>query len=188
MPRTAQLSKSERARRLVPIFQNYGYEGATLNKLAKATELSKASLYHHYPKGKEDMAHHALAFMGQRLQKHILAPLNDKRKSPEDAIRGSLSGVLDYYNDAVPICLMNSMMLGEGKTLFGPQIKQTVDIWADMLQANLLRLQYSNKEAAELSKSIIKSIQGALIFCRIEASPTPLKHYIDQIETVIKRI
>ncbi|MDH3644464.1 MAG: TetR/AcrR family transcriptional regulator, partial [Gammaproteobacteria bacterium] len=34
---------------LVTVFKKRGYEGATLNQLADATGLSKASLYHHFP-------------------------------------------------------------------------------------------------------------------------------------------
>lgn len=41
---------------LVVVFRERGYEGATLVQLAAATGLGKASLYHHFPGGKAEMA------------------------------------------------------------------------------------------------------------------------------------
>ncbi|UTW55083.1 TetR/AcrR family transcriptional regulator [Kordiimonas sp. SCSIO 12610] len=183
MPRTAQLSKTERAQRLIPIFQHYGYDGATLNKLASATELSKASLYHHYPKGKEDMARHALAYMGSLLQKHVLAPLSGP--DPEQAIQNSLSGVLNYYNGDTPICLMNSLMLGNGKTLFGKAIRETVKVWAKLLSQNIAKTGIPVIEAQEISSQTIEAIQGSLILCRIHETDT---HLHDCIQNARKNI
>ena len=41
---------------LVKTFRSRGYEGSSLAELAKSTGLKKASLYHRFPKGKEEMA------------------------------------------------------------------------------------------------------------------------------------
>lgn len=50
------MSKEEVIAQLTKVFRQYGYEGATLARLSEATGLGKASLYHHFPKGKEEMA------------------------------------------------------------------------------------------------------------------------------------
>ena len=68
MPRKAKLNKSALAERLSAVFCENGYEGASLSGLAEACELSKASLYHHFPNGKVDMANAVLARAGARLQ------------------------------------------------------------------------------------------------------------------------
>ena len=42
--------------RLTSVFRIYGYEGASLSRIAEATGLQRASLYHRFPGGKEEMA------------------------------------------------------------------------------------------------------------------------------------
>jgi len=41
---------------LTKVFRSKGYEGANLSELAQATNLKKASLYHRFPGGKQEMA------------------------------------------------------------------------------------------------------------------------------------
>jgi len=48
--------KAEIVGRLFIVFQDKGYEGASLADLSQATGLGKSSLYHHFPRGKEQMA------------------------------------------------------------------------------------------------------------------------------------
>ncbi len=48
------------------VFRRRGYEGATLSVLSRACGLGKASLYHHFPGGKDEMAARAAATRGRR--------------------------------------------------------------------------------------------------------------------------
>jgi len=52
----AQPRRDALLRQLGQVFRERGYEGATLTQLAAATGLGKASLYHHFPGGKAEMA------------------------------------------------------------------------------------------------------------------------------------
>ena len=38
------------------LFRTYGFEGVSIKRLADATGLEKASLYHRYPGGKDEIA------------------------------------------------------------------------------------------------------------------------------------
>ncbi len=51
------------------VFRRRGYEGATLAELSRACGLGKASLYHHFPGGKDEMAN--------LLLRRAVAELND---------------------------------------------------------------------------------------------------------------
>lgn len=52
----ALTSKDEIVDRLFVVFRDRGFEGASLADLSRATGLGKSSLYHHFPKGKAQMA------------------------------------------------------------------------------------------------------------------------------------
>ncbi|NJN51594.1 MAG: helix-turn-helix transcriptional regulator [Gammaproteobacteria bacterium] len=45
---------------ITEVFRLHGFAGATLAQLSAATGLKRASLYHHFPGGKADMANEAL--------------------------------------------------------------------------------------------------------------------------------
>lgn len=48
--------KEEIVDRLFTVFRDHGFDGASLADLSKATGLGKSSLYHYFPRGKEQMA------------------------------------------------------------------------------------------------------------------------------------
>ena len=69
---------------LTALFQEQGFEGTSLSMIAKATGLKRASLYHHFPNGKEQLVgemlegminHHAAGY-----QQAILAGANVREK------------------------------------------------------------------------------------------------------------
>ena len=60
MGRKATVDEADLLCRLSNVFRDVGYEAATLTMLAQATGLQKASLYHRFPEGKEQMAREVL--------------------------------------------------------------------------------------------------------------------------------
>jgi AcrR family transcriptional regulator len=92
MARPATFSKSELLAKLTEVFRRSGYDGASMADLSKITGLSKASLYHHFPGGKAEMATTVMAEEGKRLQQLVLAPLGDL-SNPAEALENSLDGV-----------------------------------------------------------------------------------------------
>lgn len=181
MPRTPKYSKTAMAERLVAVFKTYGYEGASLSLLADAVELSKASLYHHYPNGKEQIAAHALAHSGARLQRLVLAPLSGPEGGKARLVR-SFDGVAKYYDGDMPVCLMNSLLLGEGRALFGGQINLAVTAWRRELartagDAGL-------KQADDWAGLAIERIQGALVLCRVEGRRLPLERCLEKLTQI----
>jgi len=174
MPRTAQYSKSAIADRLETVFEKNGYEGASLKLLAEAAGLSKASLYHHFPGGKQEMAGQVLIGAGLAMQKFILAPL--ARNAPAQArLQASLTGTATYYGGSVPVCLMNSLLLGEGLTLFGAQIARAVVVWREGLEKAYAEVGADRSEAEAWAAYAVERIQGALVLCRVQQSRKPLE-------------
>ncbi len=55
MPIT-KVTEEELLDRLTSVFRTHGFEGASLSLISKATGLQRASLYHRFPGGKEEMA------------------------------------------------------------------------------------------------------------------------------------
>ncbi|MCH8014302.1 MAG: helix-turn-helix transcriptional regulator, partial [Candidatus Dadabacteria bacterium] len=86
MARHKQIDNETLIRKLTQVFRDYGYEGASLTNLSKATGLKKASLYHRFPGGKEEMAIEVLNKAGKWIEENIVSPLNSNLK-PEKKIK-----------------------------------------------------------------------------------------------------
>lgn len=180
MPRTARLPRNEIIARLFRVFQLCGYEGASLKMLADAAELSKASLYHYFPDGKEQMAEAVLARAGADLQKHVFLPL--QQKDVQNALIGSLEGVLQYYRGDIPICLMNGLTMGAGSDLFGKEISDAVEAWRRAYENSYFMITGDAEEAAAWSSYAIERIQGALIVSRVQGSRQSLEACIAEMK------
>ena len=75
MSRPRLIAEDDLLARLARVFSEVGFEGASLSRLAEATGLQKASLYHRFPRGKKQMTDEVLATTGVWLEAQILAPL-----------------------------------------------------------------------------------------------------------------
>ncbi|TNE67110.1 MAG: TetR/AcrR family transcriptional regulator [Alphaproteobacteria bacterium] len=180
MARPAKMSRAGLAEKLTPVFQQYGYDGASLAMLADAVGLSKASLYHHFPRGKEDMALYALAHSGARLQKLVLAPLAG-RAEPAQRLSASLEGTGLYYDGDIPHCLMNSLLLGEGRHLFGGRIAKAVSAWRAALAATCVAGGAGKQTAVDWAGDALERLQGALVLCRVSGGRAPLEACLDKL-------
>lgn len=60
---------------LLQLFRQYGYDGATLARISEATGLGKASLYHHFPGGKDEMVQAVMDYLERWLAENVLPSL-----------------------------------------------------------------------------------------------------------------
>jgi len=60
---------------LADTFCKLGFDGASLSALSRATGLQKASLYHHFPGGKQQMAEVVLDELAAQFEAQVFAPL-----------------------------------------------------------------------------------------------------------------
>lgn len=177
MPRKPLLSRNQLIGCLREVFLDHGYEGASLSVLAQSAGLGKATLYHHFPKGKTDMAEAVLAFEGARLQKYVIQPLKGS-KDPKEKIVLSLEGIRKFYYGDVPGCSMNSMLMGSGRQLFSSGVSAVLKVWTSSLQAVLNEVP-ENKYTAD---EIIERVQGALVRCRSVGNREPLENCLSLLK------
>jgi AcrR family transcriptional regulator len=178
MGRKASIDEDELIARLSTVFRDVGYEGATLTILSKATGLQKASLYHRFPEGKEQMAREVLESTGAWLNEHILSPLNSGGP-PEDRIRAMIRKIDEFYSGGKQACLLN--MLSSAHIHEGPftrLIKQTFDAWIDALSAVLVDAGFDAKTAGARAQRAIILLQGSLVFSRGTGTTRPFREFL----------
>lgn len=180
MPRPAKHTKTMLLDKLAKVFRYYGYDGASMSELSRATGLSKASLYHHFPNGKKEMAEKVLAEEGRRLQQHVLVPFQ-ANKAPLDMLTASLRGVDVFYGGDRPACLMNSLLHGTGISAFQDSIAATVAAWQGRYAESYTLLSGNAMEGEAWAAYAIERIQGALVMCGLVGTRAPLKRCLDEL-------
>ena len=174
------LSTQKAIIKLIPVFRKYGYEGTTLSMLSQASGLGKASLYHHFPNGKAEMASAVFDYIGGCFKDRILKPLSDQGE-PVEKIQAMCHSLQEFYDNGRNACFLAIMSFGEADNLFHDLVKQRLQIWIDTLTQVLIEAGIESNKAKERSQEAIIEIQGALILVRILDDTTPFERVIGNL-------
>lgn len=178
MGRRAVVEEEVLLARLSAVFRDFGYEAATLTMLSEATGLKKASLYHRFPGGKEQMAREVLESAGAWLEEHILAPL--KGAGAPAARIGDMTKRLDeFYSGGKQACLLN--MLSSSRIHEGPftnLIRQMFEAWIEALSVVLTDAGADRKVARLRAERAIMLLQGSLVFSRGMGTTRPFREFL----------
>jgi AcrR family transcriptional regulator len=165
-----RMSKQTYVPTLLKLFRQFGYEGVTLSKISQATGLGKASLYHHFPGGKAEMAEAALTQVNQWLETSILkglvaASLEENRKArPIDTFQSMCEEVNHFFNKGQNSCLWAVLVLEQSSDdLFHPQISGALSRWIEAIANVLIAAGLDETLAKQRGEDAMITIQGALI-------------------------
>jgi len=168
----ALIPKDEVITRLTRVFREVGYESATLSRLSEATGLVRASLYHYFPGGKEDMAAAVLARANEWLEEHALAPLAGPGPPPERLIR-MIVALDGFYAGGQDACLLGLLALGASHYAFQSSVQAALTRWTDALAALAEDAGLPADLARARAEDAVIRIQGALVVSRGLATTEP---------------
>ncbi len=165
-----KVPREEVVRRLLGVFRAHGYEGASLAMIAEKTGLQKASLYHLFPGGKEEMATAVLDSIGAYMEEKVLKPLRGEG-SPRERLEAMIEKVSAFYQGGRCSCLFETLSLGGGDSPFRATIQQAMGAWIEAL-ARLARDQGASGAAArDRASQVMTTIQGSLVVARCMNEP-----------------
>lgn len=147
---------------LTPVFMTRGYEGATLSQLARATGLGKASLYHHFPGGKEEMAAVLLRDAVASLDQTAFARLNEHR-GPAERLARFVDGFDLYVDGGKRGCLVAILGQGSIGNSYGEQIAGQFRDWHARLAAVFEETGLKPKRAARDADALLAGLYGYLL-------------------------
>jgi TetR/AcrR family transcriptional repressor of lmrAB and yxaGH operons len=158
----ALLSREQVVERLMRAIRRFGYDGASLAELSKATGLGKSSLYHYFPAGKDDMVRAVLDHLESQLQETLFVPL--RTPGPVVARLERMVGTLDeFYRGGREACVLGNLVLGTSRTRFRRQLASIFDQWIEALATALVEGGISAPVARERAEDAVVRIEGALI-------------------------
>ena len=157
------MSKQIHVTTLLKLFRQFGYEGVTLSKISQETGLGKASLYHHFPRGKAEMAEAALDHVNHWLETSILEILD----RPDPAIakfQAMCAEVRQFFNQGENSCLWAVLVMAQSSDdLFHTQIHDAFSRWIGAIAKVLIDAGLDEKLARERGVDAMIAIQAALI-------------------------
>ena len=178
------MAKEEVISKLVPVFRNYGYEGATVSRLSAATGLKKASLYHHFQGGKEQMAQAVLECINNWIEENVFAPLHSDQP-PRDRILAMIQGIDKFYESGQTPCVLAVMSLGEANNLFHQQLEQSLQQWLDTLATIVEETGIEPVQARQRAEDAMITIQGALVLVRVTQDTQVFQRAITRIPQIL---
>ncbi|MBN9603015.1 MAG: TetR/AcrR family transcriptional regulator [Afipia felis] len=163
MARTV-FEKSDAITRVAEVFRELGFEGASLYEITERTGVSKGSLYHFFPEGKEGMAAEILADVDRWFVREVFEPL--ERDEPRDALARMWQTVDTYFRSGRRICLLGAFALDETRDRFAKPIRLYFKRWIEALDGALVRAGVDPTIARPLAEDVVGGIQGALTLAR----------------------
>ena len=178
------MSKEQVITKLIPVFRHYGYEGATMSRLSEATGLKKASLYHHFQGGKEQIAEAVLEYIGHWINENVFAPLKSD-KTPRERIQAMCEGIDKLYQTGQEPCVLSVMSVGEADNLFHQQLKHSLKKWTNTLAEIVEESGIEAKTARERAEDAIMLIQGALVLVRVSNNTKPFERMLSKLPQIL---
>ncbi|MDX2151737.1 MAG: TetR/AcrR family transcriptional regulator [Bryobacteraceae bacterium] len=166
--------------RLVEVFRDYGYEGASLARISAATGLEKASLYHRFPGGKEEMATSALNHVGLLFRDEVLAPLQGEG-SPAQRTREVGQRLRRFYTDGKKDCLLDTMSIKGAGAALQKAVEGTYEAWRSAFAGVAGEAGLPPRQAAQRAEDAIMSIHGALVLARATGDTKPFRRVIESL-------
>ncbi|MDJ0893964.1 MAG: TetR/AcrR family transcriptional regulator [Alphaproteobacteria bacterium] len=171
------LPRDEVVQRLTQVIREHGYDGATLSRMSQATGLGKASLYHYFPRGKEQIAEEVLARAGDWLEEHAIGPLAEAGP-PRARLERLARALSTFYAGGETACLLDLLSVGGSGEVFSQTIKASLERIETAIAAVLVEADLAPDAAARRAEDAVIGLQGALVVSRAKRSTEPFRRVL----------
>ena len=162
----SKVNDAELIEKALELFRQQGYEGTSLNDLAAATGLEKASLYYRFPGGKKDMAMAAAAHVGRWFEENIFAPLREPGR-PADRVKAIGRKLRMFYGEGAKPCILDALSFRGGPPELAAALGSAYKAWLESFAAIGRESGLSSRIAEDRAGEAIIQIEGSLVLSRV---------------------
>ena len=159
------------------LFQQKGYIGVGLNEILKACNISKGSLYHHFPNGKEELLIACLQSMSEVITIDIENIFN-RYQTTQEATEAMIDKLIDNYDREGTIAGYTfTSIVSEMAALSDPVRNACSSLYNKMKGIYTEKLEtdgFSRETAHSIALMMTASIEGGIILCLTQKSSIPL--------------
>ena len=158
------LTKPDMLERLMDLFREKGFDGASVSDISDATGLGKSSLYHHFPDGKEEMAIQVLAHLEDQLERALFEPMRSTG-TPKQKLDRMLDTIDRFYEGGKKACLLERLTASVDATRFRRPLGRAFATWIDAVEALGVEAGLTRAVARIRAEDLVVRIEGALVVC-----------------------
>lgn len=166
--------------KLMEVFRSSGYDGSSMATLAEATQLKKASLYHRFPQGKEEMAHAVLDYVANWAKGRISDVLVSD-STPEERLDTALKAIDELYDGGRLDCILRALSHGSAANLFQKEIGAIFETLIRSFKHLAVDFGHDEQQAQQLASELMVRIQGTLIVQRSLGQPSMFKTMLNDM-------
>lgn len=182
----ATITDGELLTRCTEVFRTYGFEGATMSRLAAATGLEKGSLYHRFPGGKEQMVLAVAAGVAAWLETNVFAVLKQPG-SPQKRIKAAAEQLRIFYAEGTKSCVLDILSIPSGGTELAAGLKDALQAWQKAFADIAQESGFSPSEAKRRGEEAIMKIEGSLVLSRVLGDSKLFHRAIDELTGTLIR-
>jgi TetR/AcrR family transcriptional repressor of lmrAB and yxaGH operons len=171
------------------LFQKKGYLGVGLNEILKECNISKGSLYHHFPKGKEELLIACLHSLNEKITTHM-KEIFQRYPTTQIATQVMIEKlIIQFEQEGMIIGYTISSMVSEMGSL-SESVRNTCALSFTKIQeiySNKLVVDGFSKETANsLALMMTASIEGGIMLCLTQKTSEPLKIISQGLPNLLK--
>jgi TetR/AcrR family transcriptional repressor of nem operon len=194
------MTKGERTRQQIiektaPLFNKKGFDGTSLSDLTETTGLTKGAIYGNFA-DKDEIALEAFKYSIKKVKQVAQAKVEQA-----DTFRKQLFALFDFYAEYVfdpPIpggCPMLNMAIEADdhrtsmRKVVTKELMDTISFIASLIEKGIKAGEFKkDTKSNEIAYTLFCSIEGALMFARVEKSDEPMKIIIRHCKNLINQI
>lgn len=185
MPQVRKVEDDVLLERLARTFKDVGYEGASLSGISEATGLKKSSLYHRFPRGKEQMAQEVLQQVADALDADLFPALASD-DTPDRKMAAFVRVMDGVYASGRESCLLNMLSPPRGQQgVCGEAIASTFHRLLAGLSAVARQAGATTEEANLRAEEVLVTLQGSLVVARGVGNPGVFERALARLPAII---
>lgn len=160
------------------LFQQKGYQGVGLSEILKACDITKGSLYHHFPKGKEELLIACLQSLKEAIT-FDLETIFEQYPTTLEAIEALIDRItVDLDREGAMTRYTISSIVSDITSLSEPVRNACHSLYTQIQGVYFNKLVtdgFSEDTAHSIALTMTASIEGGVMLCLTQASSDPLK-------------
>tara|TARA_R110002096_G_scaffold413811_1_gene614740 strand:+ start:13105 stop:13695 length:591 start_codon:yes stop_codon:yes gene_type:complete len=169
---------------LMEVLRNKGYDGTTLNDLAERSGLKKASLYHRFPGGKQEIATSVLQYVSEWLEVNLLQVLTNTDLKPKVRLDTVLKNTNQIYAQGDKTCILGAMCTSNALSFFRTDMQDNMNKWIDGFSAFGVELGLKPQQAKDKAIKVLVLIQGSLVVANTFDNTKVFQDALKEIKTL----
>ncbi|OMC84896.1 TetR/AcrR family transcriptional regulator [Viridibacillus sp. FSL H8-0123] len=175
------------------LFHLNGYHATGLNQIIKESGAPKGSLYHHFPKGKEQLAIEAIQISASRIAAEIKDHLNTI-EDPLEAFQHHIDVIakrFDNIEDEDSLTIVPFGLIASETALVNENMRMVCEdtflYWENLYKEKLLANGYSDEQATNISTTLNALIEGGVTLSLTQKYGGPLNRVGQMLPLLLKK-